>query len=382
MIFPSRAREPPARPWSGEGKKALSAPVLMAPRVRTLLTTPAFAYEELRFDYGDVVLAAAGWGEWQQLERALAEGLACAAHAGESGEAVDEEALHAAVVAFRRARGLLAGEDYLHWLEVRSLSSGELREHLSRALLRSRAAGRVNELLHEHPPALGELLAKARSEAMLSGSLRAWAERLAGCAAAARGLSIDGGEPATASGSPVSWLTAAASDCPCIGLTASQSDERAPRVASLLHAERGFRDRVLTRERIDRCLDAHRLDWQRLVWQEAVFATEGAAREAALWVGEEAMGLDEVAAMAGARTLEREAYCSEVPELSGLLMGAVPGELLGPAASDGAWRLVCLRERIAPVPDDTALYDLAGAELMRDALDRHLAGRVSWNGEH
>jgi hypothetical protein len=282
VIFPSRARGSSARPRSGEGKKALSPPVLVAPRVRTFLTTPAFAYEELRFDYGDVVLAAAGWGEWQHLERALAEGLACAAHAGESGEAVDEEALHAAVVAFRRARGLLAGEDYLHWLEVRSLSSAELGGHLSRVLLRERAAGRLNEILDEHPPALGELLAKARSEAMLSGSLRAWAERLAGCAAAARGLSIDGGEPATASGSSVSWLTAAASDCPCIGLTAPQSDERAPRVASLLHAERSFRDRVVTREGIDRCLSAHSLDWQRLVWQEAVFASEGAAREAAL----------------------------------------------------------------------------------------------------
>jgi hypothetical protein len=347
-----------------------------------LVTTPAFAYEELRFDRGDVVLAAVGWGAWQRLERVLAEGLACVAHAAQSSEPADADALHSAVVAFRRARGLLAGEDYLRWLEVRSLSPGQLSDHLSRAILRKRARERLGEILDEHPAAPSELVEHARGEAILSGSLRAWAERLAGCAAAARGLSIDGEQPAAASASADAALVEAIVGCPCSGLTGPQAQERAPRVASLLLAERAFRDRVLTRERLERCFSAHGLDWQRLVWQEAAFATEGAAREAALWVGENDMALGDAAAMARAATLEREAYCTEVPELSGLLMGAVPGELLGPFVSDGAWRLVCLRERIAPVPEDAALHDRAGEELMRDALDRHLAGRVSWNGEY
>jgi hypothetical protein len=351
----------------------------VALRVRTLITTPAFAYEELRFDYGDVGLAAAAWGEWQRLERTLAEGLACAAHA--DGEALDADALHSAVVAFRRARGLLAGEDYLRWLQTRSLSSGELTEHLSRAVLRERARENLQGILDEHPPAPTELLERARGEAILSGSLRAWAERLAGCAAAARGLSTDG-EPPAASSASVSALRGAIAGCPCSGLTSEQAQERAPRLASLLLAEGIFRDGILTRQRIERCLSAHRLDWQRLVWEEAVFATEGAAREAALWVGEDRMALGDVAAMAHVATLEREAYCTEVPELSGLLMGAVPGELLGPVASDGAWRLLRLRERVAAAAEDAALRDRAGEELMRDALDRHLAGRISWNGEY
>jgi hypothetical protein len=350
--------------------------------VRTLVTTPAFAYEELRFDYGDVVLAAAGWGEWQRLERSLAEGLACAADAAWREHTLDAGALHSAVVAFRRSRGLLAGEDYLRWLEVRSLSTDELTDHLSRALLREHASGRLQEILRERPPGPRQLEEKARSEAVLSGALRAFSERLACCAAAARGLSIDGCDPPTAPHGAVSALVNAAAACPSSGITGPEADERAPRVASLLAAERSFRDHVVTRERIERCLGAHRLDWQRLVWQEAVFANEGAAREAALWAGEDGMALGEVAAMARAVTQEREAYCTEVPELSGLLMGAAPGELLGPFASGGAWRLLLLRQRIAPVPDDAALHDRAGEELMRDALERHLAGRVSWNGEY
>jgi len=43
--------------------------------IRSLVNHPALDYDELRFDYGDVVLAAIGWGEWQSLERSLAEGL-------------------------------------------------------------------------------------------------------------------------------------------------------------------------------------------------------------------------------------------------------------------------------------------------------------------
>jgi hypothetical protein len=350
--------------------------------MRTLVDTSAFTYEGRRFDYGDVVLAAAAWGELQRMERTLAEGLACAAHADEVGEPPDADALHSAVVGFRRARGLMAGEDYLRWLEVRSLSKGELNDHLSRALLRARAgAERSKAILDRHPPARKELVEEARGEAILSGCLRGWAERLAGCAAAARALSVDGGEPA-AYETAVPEVLAGIAGCPCSGLRDGQARERAPRVAALLTAERAFRERVLTPERIERCLGSHRLYWQRLVWQEAEFATEGAAREAAMWVGEEALGLADVATMARAATLEREAYCTDVPELSVLLMGALPGELVGPVSSDGRWRLVCLRERIAPDADDARLHDRAGAELMRDALDRHLAGRVSFDGEY
>ena len=54
--------------------------------IRSLIDNPALDYDELRFDYGDVVLAAIGWGEWQRLERTLAEGLACSADAAERGQ--------------------------------------------------------------------------------------------------------------------------------------------------------------------------------------------------------------------------------------------------------------------------------------------------------
>jgi hypothetical protein len=39
--------------------------------LRALIPTPALDFDEFRFDWGDVVLAALGWGEWQALEGSL-----------------------------------------------------------------------------------------------------------------------------------------------------------------------------------------------------------------------------------------------------------------------------------------------------------------------
>jgi hypothetical protein len=350
--------------------------------VRTLVSIPAFDFEALCFDYGDVVLAAIGWGEWERLERSLAEGLACESDAQRRGEQVDGVELDAAVVAFRRSRRLLAGEDYLRWLADRSLTTADLRAHLTRTASRVRARARLGEVLAANPPSQARVAETIRGEAVLSGCLRAWAEHLARCAAASRGLSVNGGEPLIPSGDAVSDLLIAAAACRTSGLTEAAARDRAPRIAGLLGAERAFYDRVVTSEAIERCLADHRLDWQRFVWQEVAFASEGAAREAALWVREHGLELGEVAAMAHAVAHIREAYCAEVPELSGLLMGAAAGDLLGPLAADGGWRLVSLRERTHPVVEDCVLRERAGAELVEDALERHLAGRVSWNVEH
>ena len=63
-------------------------------------------------------------------------------------------------------------------------------------------------------------------------------------------------------------------------------------------------------------------------------------------------------------------------------MAAAPGELLGPFAGDGSWRLACLRERTSPAVEDPVLRARAAGELVENAIERHLAGRVSWHGKH
>ncbi len=350
--------------------------------MRTVVNTPAFDFDELRFEWADVVLAAIGWGGWQQLERTLAEGLACMSDAEDRGEQVDAETLHASVVTFRRARGLLAGEDYVRWLADRSLSTEDVRAHFARAGLRERAGDRIDDVLRTHRPQPRQLAETIRGEAILSGRLHSWAVRLARCAAAALGLRSAGEEPLAPSTDETAAVLAAAASCPTSGLIEADARNKAPRVAALQTAERVFSDRVVTPERLERCFAEHQLGWQRFVWEEVTFAAEGAAREAALWVREEGMALGEVAGLAHVPANVREAYSDDVSELSGLLAAAVPGELVGPLDGDGGWRLVRMRERTPPGLSDAALHERASTELVEHALERYLAGRVTWHGEH
>ncbi len=350
--------------------------------MRTLVNAPAFDFDETHVDWGDVVLAAIGWGDWQRLELAVAEGLILVSDAEDGGEPIDAGALHRSVVAFRRANRLLAGEDYLRWLADRSLSTEDVDAYLTRALRRERLADRpggVAEIDRANPR---DLAAAIRGEAILSGRLQRWAERVARCAAAARGLEVDGERPPSASRDAVDALVRAAAACRASGLDDAQARDRAPRVAALQAAEAAFSDRVVTRERIERCFSEHRLDWQRFVWEEVTFAAEGPAREAALWVREQGMALTEVASLAHLVADTRAAYSVDTSELSGLLMAAAPGELVGPLAEGSGWRLVCMRERTPPAFDDATLRERATSELVEHALGRHLAGRVSWHDKH
>ena len=341
-----------------------------------MIHTPALDFDELRLDWGDVVLAALGWGEWQELEVSLADGLARAAAAGGRGELPGARAMHPAVVAFRRARGLLAGDEYLRWLTDRALTPDDVLAHLARAALVVEAGADPGARADPR-----ELAATIRAEATLGGDLHRWAERLARSAAAARGLAVADGEEPIAPGDRLRALIDAAAADPASGLSEDDARKRAPRVARLLAAERAFADTVVTRERIAGCLAEHRLDWQRVVWEEVTFAGEGAAREAALWVREEGMALADVADLAHAAAETRVAYCADVPELSGLLVAAAPGDLAGPLAAEEGWRLLRLRERTAPGLEDPALAERARDILVRDAIDRHLAGRVRWHDE-
>jgi hypothetical protein len=350
--------------------------------MRTLVNVPAFDFDELRFDWGDVVLAAVGWGEWQRLERSLDEGLASMCDPEGRSESIDARELHASVISLRRARGLLAGDDYLRWLSERSLSPEDVRAHFVRATLRERADDRMAQQLQRRSADSGQLVAAIRGEAILSGRLQLWARRLVRAAAASRGLQIAGVEPPASSADALAALLEAVRGCRATGLSEAEARERAPRAAALQAAEPAFRDHVVKRERLERCIAEHQLDWQRFVWEEVTFTAEGSAREAALWARDEGMALGEVAALAHVCAHVRAAYSEEVPDLSGLLAAAAPGELIGPLAVAGAWRLICMRERTTPVVNDVAVRERASAEVVEHALERHLAGRITWHVEY
>lgn len=348
--------------------------------MRAVVNRMAFDFDEVRFDWGDVVLAAIGWGEWQLLEGSTADTLAPADAADECRERIDAAALRESVVRLRRARGLLAGEDYERWLADWSLSTEDVRAYFAGAL-RERSAGEAASQSPDRRPDTGRLARAVRNAAILSGRLQSWAEGLAKCAAAAAGLTALREEIPTVSRDGIAGLVAAACACRVSGLDEVQVRVRAPRIAELQAAERTFADQVAKPERVERCIAGHRLDWQRFVWEEVSFAGEGAAREAALLVREGGMDLAEVAGLAHADIGLREAYAEDATELAGVFAAAAAGELLGPLAGDRHWRLVRVRERTPPTRDDTALRERARGELLEDALGRYLAGRVTWHGK-
>jgi hypothetical protein len=350
--------------------------------LRTPAGAPAFDFEADRFDRGDVVLAAIGWGEWQLLEESLAQGLACEADADRRGEQFDPDALRAAVVAFRRSRRLLAGDEYLQWLAERSLTTEEVMAHLKREALCRRGHDRLDELLGSYPPTSERLAQTIDAEAILSGRLRSWSERLARCAASRRGLPPNPAQRPVSDQDHAQRLIDAAASCKASGLAPEEVSDRAPRVAGLIAAGKAFRSLVATHELIERRLHEHRLDWQRLVWDEATFRSEGAAREAALMVRVDELALESVAELANAAIRVREAYYSEAPELSNLLLTSARGEVLGPFEADGGWQLARLRERVAVSAEDPGMRERVTDELFDDALARHLIGRVSWHDGH
>ena len=93
------------------------------------------------------------------------------------------------------------------------------------------------------------------------------------------------------------------------------------------------------------------------------------------------MTLNAMAEQAGVACTAATAYGDQAGELAALLVGTRTGELLGPLATATGWRLVQLRERVAPTMADGELLARASDELLEDALAPHLTGRVEWHAQ-
>jgi hypothetical protein len=351
------------------------------------LAETAFAFDGHEVATGEVLLAAVGWGEWADLVRQVERGLACEGRL--DGALVAEGELRPGLVAWRRERRLLSAEEYSAWLADRGVTVEAMSAYLRRGLARERAgegSARVGGTDLTRADALdpAAVAAAVFPEAILSGRLKSWAERLVAQSAAARALhalGVQAREPPVADRQE---LVAAALGAGASGLSdvpVRRLHEWAARVLALDAAAAELAEHVADEARIERCLSAHGLDWQRLVWEEATFAREDAAREAALWVREEGMALDAIADQAGVPCTVCEAYGSDAGELATLLIGTSEGQLLGPLSTASGWRLVRLRERVQPSAVDRALLARARDELIDDTLAPHLAGRVQWHAQ-
>jgi hypothetical protein len=341
-----------------------------------------FIYEQEQFTRADVLLAAIHRGDWQPFAQSLCRAMAVEAAADST---LTDDALRPGVIAFRRARGLLSGEEYRTWLNERGLTTDDVTAHVRRALVGPGTPAAVGDGSPAVAAAVdADVAATAGVELQLGGQLLAWAERLARCAAAERSLTTDGAPAPVAPDEQIATLVVAARDSAAPDLDQLGPDDltsRARRVVELETAFTQFAARAATATRLDGCLVAHRLDWQLLRWEQATFSSQGAALEAALGVRADGVALAQITQRAGGAWSEEHAYANSADGLAAALLGAEPGELVGPLGEDDRWLLLALRERVAPATDDPVLAARAREEVLEDALARHLAGRVEWNGD-
>ena len=313
------------------------------PDVIPLAARPVFSVDATTYTWGDVVLAARGTGSWAEIERRAFEGLACEARAGARGESVPADDLRAAAGAFRYAHDLLSGDELEAWLERWSLGLDDWLGYLRRRLLRERGPEKASAPAGEAP----EAAAAVWAEAVCSGALAGFARDLAARAAV--------------------WERDAAGSAPL------------PEPGRLEEVVGRFRARAATAEAVSKEIERHRLDWLQLEVLTAAFADEDAAREAALCVDEDGLSLKEAARLAGTDVRLVAGMLDELdPALTAVLVGARPGELVGPVRLGAEVTLAALRSRRPPTAADPDVRARAERAVASRAVEREERDRVRW----
>jgi hypothetical protein len=293
------------------------------------VTAPVFEARGRAYGWTEILEAADVRSELAALRTDAARSLAAsaAAHPG----SVD---ISAAAQAWRRARGLLSGDELDAWLGARGLTLADLRAYLTGSILRERAAPDLDAVAPESVDAFLDV------EGHCSGAYEEWARRLAARVA-------------------------------LVGDAASAADREAR-----------FREhiaRLSDEEALAAEVRANEQQWTRARVTYAAFAEAAAADESILCVREDGLPLTEVAAMAQVEAHEDEWFLEEVePDLAAQLLAARPGEVLGPLESAGRHEVVVLSEKVAPTVDDPLVRERAADAVIARALDRAIDSEVRW----
>jgi hypothetical protein len=332
---------------------------------------PAVTFGDESLDLADLVLLGLHLGSWSEFEANVRRGLALSKL---DLDPVPRETIKASATRFRYERGLVSASDFTAWLKARELKVSDLSGVIERRFLREREAHRPPA---GQSPDIGPVL---------------WAE--ATCLGMLRSLSLGGGDRLAASfrvdpselGPPdpehVRKLVARAKPLDAAGLAQlpeAELAERAARVLTLDAAQDRLRAQVADERAIARCLASHVLEWLQIGGEELIVSSEGAAREVRMLLVEDGLGPAEAAERAHADISERRLTVDRAPADAGdVLVAAAPGEVAGPWLEGDRWRVMLIRHKSPPSADHPELRERAAQELLRDALDRALAGRVGW----
>jgi hypothetical protein len=310
---------------------------------------PVFTLGEETFSWGDVVAAAQLDGSWKELEATSRQGLACRMRLTASPEELPQEEVVAATTRFRYTRNLLAGEELNEWLDHWGLDVSQWHEYMTRYLLRERWAGELADTLERYSVIDEDVAGVVWAEAVCSGFLPRYAQRLAGACA----LAVAAGEPIGASPAALTHLKAV--------------------------ADQARRDAV-TDEAVAREVAQHRLEWLRIDGDVLGLPTEDVAREAALCVRDDGRPLAEVAEEAGSEAATLRAYVEDLDaELAAALVGAQEGELVGPIEREDGFTLVVVRRKTPPDAADPDVRRRAEERIVARTADRAVLDHVEWH---
>jgi len=333
----------------------------------------------------DVLLAAMRWGDWALLEEETRQGLACARHQDEGDGECDPDALSAAADEFRYARDLLTVEETEAWLARWGLTSETWMDAIQRAVLRQLWADDLEEIAETYPISEDEVAAAIHFDGVCSGAFARFAWRLAGRAAAHAwaGGPAAAGPPGEAEAREIPPVPdgpaarAAAQGLP--GVSAASCQEKLAALAHMESAFGRFAGEVLTPKAVRDAIVTHYLDWIGLRCRRAAFDDAQAANEAALCVREDGQDLAAVAQAARAAVSDTSFRLEDAePPLRDALLGAAPGDLLGPLPVNGGFSLFQVLEKIVPSPKDPDVLRRAEQHVLDRTLDQEVTHRVRW----
>ncbi|HWF74114.1 MAG TPA: hypothetical protein VG186_12255 [Solirubrobacteraceae bacterium] len=127
-------------------------------------------------------------------------------------------------------------------------------------------------------------------------------------------------------------------------------------------------------------IEANAAAWASVEAQELSFSDLDAAREAVLCIGLDGLSLAEVAARAGIEVGELRGMLDDLPErVRRSIVSAIPGEVLGPLADAGSYRVVKLVSKASPEAADPAVLARARALAVARAIERVSAAKITWH---
>jgi hypothetical protein len=337
--------------------------------MNALLGRPAFWVSGAAYSWDDVVLAAELWGDWARVVRQAVEGviLLARAEAGTGAHLISRPGIEKRANAFRYARDLETAEDTESWLRrwgltaslwTRWLRMETLRAHLTLPPGEARAGLDTEDF--------DEVLL---CEAVCSGALERLAGRLAERVAMCEMRRTTSGtcdlRPALPAGVPM---------CP--------PGRDAARYLTVVRHElcfRAFLDELATPAALEVHRAAHHFDWLRLSYQALRFSSTEQVREAAWAVSRDGLSLHEVAVAARSVVEEGTVFLDELDgPVRDRLVGARPGQLVGPVPQDGDWLLYRVRGRVPPSLEDPVVASRTRASLVRSHVTREVANLVRW----